>query len=119
MPKPTPAPYIFGVAGKASNPALANPAVAHCCEAWQRTARSLAAEGEWEPGILKNAAAAYRSALPPLTGPESVSDFVACVAQAAIMKILRQNDVTQLLYAAQVAIGTVRREPKPPKSAAA
>ncbi len=118
MSKPTPPPYIFGIAGKTSNPALANPAVAHCCEAWQRTARSLAAEGEWQPGILKNAAAAYRSALPPLTGPESVSDFVACVTHGMSIGAIDPKDATKYLYAAQVAFAVVRNQPKAPEPVA-
>lgn len=118
MSKPTPAPYIFGIAGKASNPALANPAVARCCEAWQRTARSLAAEGEWGPGILTIAAAAYRSALPPLTGPESVSDFVACVTHGMSIGAIDPKDATKYLYAAQVAFAVARSQPKTPQSPA-
>ena len=96
-----------------------NAAVARCIRAWHRAYKKQLEDDESKFQAEQAGNRAYLCAMPPLAGLDNIRDYIACVAQAAIMRVLRQNDVTQLLYAAQVAIGTVRREPKPPKSSAA
>jgi len=95
-----------------------NAAISRCLRAWQRAYKKrLEADGD-EYEAEKAGNRAYLCAMPPLAGLDNIRDYIACVAQAAIMKVLRQKDISQLLYAAQVAIGAVRREPNLPKSSA-
>ncbi|MGO8758373.1 MAG: hypothetical protein ACLQG3_09640 [Terracidiphilus sp.] len=115
MSKPDPAPFIFAIAANPSNPALANPAVAHCCEVWQRAARLLVAADEAEIRIVRYAGAAYRSAMPPLAGPGSVSDFVACVTYGMSLGVIDPKEASKFLYAAQVAAAAFRNPTKPSK----
>jgi hypothetical protein len=108
---------------QASNPdrALDNVAVERCVRAWSRAHKKKLDEGEDDYEAERAANEAYLSAMPPLAGRDNIRNFVACVAEAAILKVLRQRDITQLLYAAQVAIGAAEREPnllKPPAAAA-
>ncbi len=47
--------------------------------------------------------AAWLSALPPLTGAESIGDFIACVGYGIANDIIAPEKGARLLYAAQVA----------------
>ena len=51
---------------------------------------------------------AYRSAMPPLTGPENIRDFIACTAHGMLIEAIDGPDAARLLYAAQIANGTLR-----------
>jgi hypothetical protein len=94
--------------------AFANPAVARCCDARERVYKAQRAKSAGRV----DAAHAYRSALPPLSGSESIRDFIACVAHGMFTGAIEGNDGSKLLYAAQVAFTAVRRQPASPKSAA-
>ena len=98
---------------------LDNAAVARCARAWSRAYKKAIEDGESDFKSECAGNEAFLNAMPPLAGRENIRNFIACVAEAALLKVLRQKDVTQLLYAAQVAIGAAGSEPKPPKSAAA
>jgi hypothetical protein len=54
--------------------------------------------------------------LPPLSGFENIRDFIACVAHAMLIGAIMDNLGTKLLYAAQIALTTVRRQPASPKT---
>jgi hypothetical protein len=41
--------------------------------------------------------------MPPLSGPENIRDFIACVAHAMLIGAILGPDGARLLYAAQVA----------------
>jgi hypothetical protein len=75
------------------------------------------AKGEHWDNASKSAGLAYRRAMPPLSGQQSISDFIACVAHGMLIGAIGGNNGTKLLYAAQVALGTIRRQPSPPKAA--
>ncbi len=62
---------------------------------------------------------AYRSAMPDLAGYANIQDFIACTAYGMLMNTISASDATKLLYAAQVALSTLRSEPKAPKSSTA
>lgn len=96
-----------------------NTAVARCVRAWHRAYNKKIAGGESAYKAECAGNKAFLRALPPLAGIGNIRDYIACVAQAAVMQVLHQKDAAQLLYAAQVAIGAVRREPNPPRSSAA
>ena len=51
--------------------------------------------------------------MPTLDGFENIRDFIACTAQAMLLGAITESKGTKLLYAAQVALGTVRYQPAP------
>ncbi len=61
---------------------------------------------------------AYLDAMPSLSGHENIRDFVACVTNAMLIGAITDNQGTKLLYAAQVALTTVRCQPASSKPAA-
>jgi hypothetical protein len=95
-----------------------NPAVARCMKAWIRAFKDARTQNKSEYESNKAAVKAYRDAMPSPCGYESVRDFIACVARAMLIGIIDGEDSTRLLYAAQVALGAVRRQPPVPKPAA-
>ena len=118
MARPDLTQSILRVVSNASNPALSNPAVARCSEAWARAIRSLKDSDAWHMDIPKIAGAAYCSAMPPITDRKSISDYVACVAHGLSIGAIDAKLAGKHLYAAQVASGVVRNQPKPvPRSA--
>jgi hypothetical protein len=88
--------------------ALANPAVARCCDALERV------RAKSEAGIRgtiyphSDCAAAYRRAMPSLSGLENIRDFIACAAHGMLIGAICATDAARLLYAAQVARGAVQ-----------
>jgi hypothetical protein len=86
-----------------STPAAANPAIAHCLQAYTRALQAPVPKGESRYDLERAAKAAYRSAMPPLSGSRNIRDFVACVAHAMAINAIDGGDGARLLYAAQVA----------------
>jgi hypothetical protein len=89
-----------------------NLAVAYCCQAFNDALK--AAMERREPAYTK-ACKAYRLAMPPLSGPENIRDFIACVAHGMLINAIDIKEGTKYLYAAQVA-GGVAAKPAPAKS---
>jgi hypothetical protein len=87
-----------------SNPSFANPAVAHCCKAWQKTFREIFAVEGVHVTSAARAGEAYRAAMPALSTRDGCRDFIACVAQAMLIGVISDKDAGKLLYAAQVAL---------------
>jgi hypothetical protein len=102
MKRQEPLPAILNAADL-SNPAMANPAVARCCQIWQTVFRSELAQGEHEVLAARSAGDAYRGALPSLTGAQNIRDFIACVAHGLLLQAIDDKSGGKLLYAAQVA----------------
>ena len=99
-------------------------AVGRCRAAWQTTydtymrENSTGDEDDIDLGFMKveaekEAAAAYRDAMPSFSSRESIQGFIACVAYGVIFKVFSESLSSKLLYAAQVAIGALPREQKP------
>ena len=94
------------------SPSLKNPAVALCNEAWvkihgatlERTKNVYTAE--------RCAAIAFRLAMPPLSGYQNICDFIACAGYGILLGAIKEKNAGKLLYAAQVALGTVSKESK-------
>jgi hypothetical protein len=80
-----------------------NMAVEHCAKAYLQAAANATAEGKSDDYARKAAQLAYGLAIPPLTGAESIGDFIACVTQGMLLGAIPGSDATRLLYAAQVA----------------
>jgi hypothetical protein len=104
---------------EASSTIPENPAIARCRAAGQRAYQAGLADGKSKFYASQDGAEAYRHAMPPLSGQENISDFIACVAHGMLIKAIDESSVTKLLYAAQVASTSVRRKPSPPKDTAA
>jgi hypothetical protein len=106
-------------AGDKSSPARQLPAVAFCCDAWE--AAFLAAFSKDQKGFRACGPAnrAYRNALPPLCGYQGISDFIACVAYGMVIDAIQDSSGDRLLHAAQVALATLRHQPKTPQTPAA
>jgi hypothetical protein len=91
-------------------PSSTNPAVALCCEAWDRIYRETLAGGR-SRGVAKfNAREAYSNALPPLAGPDNIRAFIACVAHGMLIGAIEEKRGARLLYAAQVAHTALRSQ---------
>ncbi len=93
-----------------SNPAFANPAVAHCCKAWKKVFRAAVDANQSELTAAFKAGEAYRVAMPPLSTRDSCRDFIACVAQGILLGAIPEKDGGKLLYAAQVALAAAKSD---------
>ena len=102
-------PAIFESRSKGANAALQNPAVARCCEAWQRAFQDAMSRKNNESDARGWADKAFRNAMPALSGEEGIRDFVACAAHGLLIGTIKEERATKLLYAAQVAITTLAR----------
>jgi hypothetical protein len=91
-----------------------NPCVARCCQAYNARYRVVLATREHAVTARDEARRAYREAMPPLSSPRNVSDFVACVAHAILIEAISGSDGARLLAAAQTAH---RVKTPPPKTA--
>ena len=101
----------------APSPAFANSAVARCMDAWTRAYNKEKAKGSIDYAASRKAEKAYHDLMPPLAGYENIRDFIACVANAMLIGAISDDQGTKLLYAAQVALSTLRRQPSAPKAA--
>jgi hypothetical protein len=96
-------------------PALNNPAVAHCVEVWKTARQESLASGKPEYKAEKDAANAYCAAMPPLSGHQNISDFIACVGYSLAIEIISEDKAAMLLTAARTAHSTVPKDLKEPK----
>ena len=95
-----------------------NPAIVRCMKAWDRVMQAELAHGKSWSYASVEARQPYRSAMPSLFGYENICDFIACVARGLLLGAITGEDSTILLYAAQVALATVPRQPAASKRAA-
>jgi hypothetical protein len=91
-----------------------NPAVSRCCKAWNRAYKATFALKKSDYTAEKEAGAAYRDAMPNLSGEQNIRDFIACAAHGILIGAIDEKMSTRLLYAAQVASGALARAEKPP-----
>ncbi|MGD0734967.1 MAG: hypothetical protein ABR976_07455 [Terracidiphilus sp.] len=91
-----------------------NPSVARCCQAYNARYKVVLAMKEHAVTARAEARQAYREAMPPLSSPQNISNFVACVAHAILIEAINGSDGARLLSAAQTAY---RVKTPPPKTA--
>ena len=108
----------FQSASSAAEPA-ANPAIARCCDAFNRTYKVNIAINQTKAAATECAATAFREAMPPLVGQDNIRDFIACVAQGILLGAIDSSKSSKLLYAAQVALSGARAQHRSPKATAA
>ncbi len=98
------------------NAKQARAAIKRCCAAWQRAydAYMGRSKGSSTDSIFAahNAHPAYCKAMPPLAGYENIRDFLACAAHGILIEAIPEKRANQLLYAAQVALASLRYESK-------
>ena len=101
-------------------PARTSPkaALRRCCAAWQRAFDAYLATTKNADDIdkifaYKEADEAYRNAMPMLVGYEGARDFIARASHGILIGAIPEDRAGQLLYAAQVALATLRHAPKP------
>ena len=100
----------------APSPPTHNPAVQLCYLAHKRSLESSRKQGLNHYDTKTNACIAYRNAMPDLSGYENIRDFIACVTYGMLFNIIDSIEGPKFLYAAQVAIGALRQEPKTPST---
>jgi hypothetical protein len=104
--------------GPSSRPSNPKAALRRCNAAWQRVFDAYMETADPDDSSEKiwaanQAATAYCNAMPMLSGFEGIRDFIACAAHGILIGAIRNEKSGQLLYAAQVAQGSLRHEPKP------
>ena len=92
--------------------APANTAIARCREAWQLRFKAEESNGKGDVLAAHYADASYCDAMPALVDHDSIRDFIACTAHGMLIETIQHQDGTRLLYAAQVALSTLRRQPR-------
>ena len=92
-----------------------NPAIARCMNGWACAYKVEKAKTNDHYDAVRKGNLGYRKAMPRLSGYENIRDFIACVAHGMLIGAIDGDDGTRLLYAAQVALSTVRSQPQAPK----
>jgi len=95
-----------------------NPAIARCMSAWIRAYKAEKAINNDDFDAMRKGNHAYCNSMPRLSGYDNIRDFIACVAHGMLIRIIDRDDGAKILYAAQVALSTMRSQPVPPKPAA-
>jgi hypothetical protein len=121
----TPSPEPVGAPAPTLEPGLTHTrlAVRKCGAAYRRAFHVFIEtadreEPSWDRSrAADQAGLAYREAMPLLSSFEGVRDFIACTAHGILMGAIPPEQSGRLLYAAQVALAALQREPKPRKPA--
>lgn len=87
---------------------LAARAVAHCHDEWHHAYQIAKDKGLAPPKALRMAAVAYKLAMPRMDSLNAIRAAIACVAQGIALEVFDGRDGSQLLYAAQVAMSTLK-----------
>ena len=98
--------------------ASTNPAVDRCTKAWIKTFRAEMARSNFAMTAGERASEAFRAAMPALSSRENCRDFIACVAHGTLIGAIPEQYGSKLLYAAQVALTSCRKEDSPKAAAA-
>lgn len=98
----------------------AKAAIRRCSVAWKRAydASMRGASGDRYDEIVaaRKASIAYCKVMPYLSDYESIRMFIACAAHGILIGAIPQKRASQLLYAAQVALGSLNLGTKLHKS---
>jgi hypothetical protein len=96
-----------------------NPAVQRCYLARKHSLECSQKKGLDSYNTQENASEAYRNAMPDLSGYENIRDFIACITHGMLSNVIDTIEGPKFLYAAQIAVGALRHEPKDQKHPAA
>jgi hypothetical protein len=100
-------------------PEFHNPAVARCCKAWNRVFTANQKAGTDPVLVYVRANEAFRFAMPPLSTPRDLCDFVACVAHGLVLNTLALPHAAALINAARVASHAFRLAANPARMSVA
>jgi hypothetical protein len=82
--------------------------VAKCLKAYRTVYNEQKAKG-MQPATAHHAGdVAYRLAMPTMENLDSIRVYIACVAQGMNLQVFSGREVSQMLYAAQVALTMVK-----------
>ena len=95
------------------------PAIARCLRARSRACKEAREKNKPDYEASSEADQAYCNVMPRLSSYENIRDFIACVIHGMLIHVIDWDHSTKLLYAAQVALSTVRHKPVPEKPATA
>jgi hypothetical protein len=101
------------------HPPARNAAVQRCCAARERSRQDSRIKKLDNFHTRERSDEAYRAAMPDLSGYENIRDFIACISHGMLTGDIHAIEGPKFLYAAQVALGALRHEPKEPKKPAA
>jgi len=90
-------------------------AIRRCRAAWKRAFDTYIADGDTKfnrSTAFTEAAPVYCAAMPALDTLENIRDFIACAAHGVLIGAIPSQLCSQLLYAAQVALGLLQYEAK-------
>jgi hypothetical protein len=89
-------------------------AIAACMRSWNYAYKKRAGAKhatDWECEKAGNKA--YLNAVPPLSGPENICDFIACINFASMKGVVTHNEATHYLANARIALAALSLRPKP------
>ena len=95
---------------------IQNAAIRRCCLAEKRSRRDSRLKRLGTVETVLCADEAYRKAMPELVGYENIRDFIACAGHGMVIGSLTAFQASKLLYAAQIALSALGRQPRPGKS---
>src|SRR5579859_927991 len=87
---------------------LASRAVAHCQDEWHHAYQLAKEKGLQQQKALRMASVAYKLAMPRMESLNAIRAAIACIAQGISLEVFDGRDGSQLLYAAQVAMSTLK-----------
>jgi hypothetical protein len=83
-------------------------ALDHCKAEWQNAYDLAQSKGLAPAKALRMASVAYKLAMPKMDSLPAIRAAIACVAQGITLEVFDGRDGSQLLYAAQVAMSTLK-----------
>lgn len=83
-------------------------AVARCQDEYHQAFNLAKEKGLLQPRALRMAAVAYKLAMPRMESLNAIRAAIACIAQGIALEVFDGRDGSQLLYAAQVAMSTLK-----------
>ena len=84
-------------------PGFHSPAIARCCKAWNRAYKYHRERGTNPISFHLRANEAYREAMPPLSSPQNLCDFIACLTHAITVRAICLEHAASLMHAAGMA----------------
>lgn len=87
-------------------------ALLHCKAEWTRAFELAQGKGLTTAKALRMASVAYKLAMPKMDTLPAIRAAIACTAQGIALEVFDGKDGSQLLYAAQVALSTLKPKGK-------
>ena len=93
-----------------------NAALARCYLAFEQERDALIESGETKNSASYHARDAFHRAVPLLSSPENIRDFISCIAHGILVGMINEQTGARLLYAAQVARAALPTEARQKKT---